>query len=406
VLTSFRRSPGSPAGTEPAGETPAGSPPAAAGWRRSLLAALVVWLGSHIAYALATVLNWHMGGPTFLGSGDNRLMSAWLRWDAWHYLRIADGGYGQVPVDAAFFPGYPLLIRAADAVLPGSLLLAALAVSSVAGFGALTVLHRLVAYEVGDAVAERTIFYFVAWPTAFFLAAPYNHSLFILLATGFLYAIRRGNWWLAGGLGALASGTRSVGVLLALPFAYEYLRQRDFKLNKIRFNAAAVALVPVGLLGFVGYCGYALGDPLAFSHAQTEYWNKTFTWPGHTLWLAATSLGNQPWLDSHVMISDLTVAVAFISLLVLCFAGPWKLRGDQYYLVAYAAPILLLPLFFPLVQDSPLSGMTRYVLDLAVIFMILGKIGERRSFDRLYPLVAIALQVMFLLLYLRGAWTF
>src|SRR5829696_2251726 len=42
----------------------------------------------------------------------SELLSPLARWDAVWYLRIADSGYGSSPVRAAFFPLYPLLVRA------------------------------------------------------------------------------------------------------------------------------------------------------------------------------------------------------------------------------------------------------------------------------------------------------
>jgi hypothetical protein len=46
------------------------------------------------------------------------------------------------------------------------------------------------------------------------------------------------------------------------------------------------------------------------------------------------------------------------------------------------------------------------VLDLTVIFLVLGRVGAGRTFERLYVLPAVALQFGFLMMYLRGEWTF
>src|SRR5829696_5822297 len=197
-------------------------------WRRSAVLALIVWTTSHLAYLIISVL--HARAASQATPGLRSVASNWSKWDAGHYLRIAEFGYqSQYELDRAFFPLYPILIKAANFVLPGGYLLAALAVSNLAAYGALLMLHRLTAHEMGAATADRTIYYLVAFPTAFFLVAPYNHSLFLLAATSSLYAMRTGQWWLAGAIAAAASGTRSVGVLRGWSFAYEYLRQRSFQ---------------------------------------------------------------------------------------------------------------------------------------------------------------------------------
>src|SRR6266498_1806394 len=40
------------------------------------------------------------------------------RWDAAWFIEIADRGYDDDDASAAFFPGYPLVIRIADLLLP------------------------------------------------------------------------------------------------------------------------------------------------------------------------------------------------------------------------------------------------------------------------------------------------
>ena len=319
--------------------------------------------------------------------------------------RIAEGGYGSLHQDIAFFPLFPVIVHAGDVVLPGGLLAADLVVANVCAYGALVLLHRLATSDFGAEAADRTIYYLAVFPTAYFLAAPYNHALFLLLAVGCLYAIRREAWWVAGALGALASGTRIAGIMLVLPLAYEYLRKRDFDVRRIRIDAASVALVPVGLLSFAVYCWQRYGDPLAFSHAQS-FWGKGLDWPGHTLWLAVQQLGERSVVENYHLVGDLAGTLFGLGLLVACFWGPWALRRDQWYLVAFAGPVLLLPLFFPLTQPNPISGMARYLLDVAVLFVILARAGRHPAAERSYVVIALALQFGYLLMYLRGAWTF
>jgi hypothetical protein len=391
-------------GPAPAPRPPAG-PPATAGdeggWRRSWKAAGIVWLAVHVAYAAITVLNRSLGGaPAGTSAIDN-----WLQWDGWHYYVIATAGYDEAAQDPAFYPLYPLLMLAADPVLPGGLVPAALVLSNIAGLAGMVVLHRLGAVEFGGRTADRAIYYLGAFPTAYFLAAPYNHAVLMLLSVGCLYALRRQAWWVAGALGALASGTRSAGLFLAIPFAYEYLRRRGFQLRAVRADAASIALVPVGLVAYAAYCWATLGDPLAFSKAQ-GYWDKALAWPGQTLWLAAVELGRRPLAENYALIADLTATLGAVAVLVLCFVGPWRLPREQWYLLAYAVPVLLVPLFLPLMQANPVSGMARYILDLTVIFLLLARIGAGQGFERLYVFPAMALQFGFLLMYLRGDWTF
>ena len=76
------------------------------------------------------------------------------------------------------------------------------------------------------------------------------------------------------------------------------------------------------------------------------------------------------------------------------------------YLVAYAAPVFLLPLCYPLGGWNPVSGTARYLLDVAVIFVVLGRALQRWWAERSYVIIALTLQVGLLIMYLRGDWTF
>src|ERR687895_411944 len=84
--------------------------------------------------------------PELTRSLAEPLLAPLARWDAAWYLRIAESGYGGSDVRAAFFPLYPLLVRAVAAPFgasPGALLGAAYAVALAAFLGALVLLHRL-----------------------------------------------------------------------------------------------------------------------------------------------------------------------------------------------------------------------------------------------------------------------
>ena len=100
--------------------------------------------------------------------------------------------------------------------------------------------------------------------------------------------MRRGQWWWAGVYGLFASLTRSAGLLLLLPFAYEYLRQHEFRYRKLGFDALSCILIIAGTGLFALYCALRFHDPLAFAHAQA-YWGRQITLPGigfaRTLWV-------------------------------------------------------------------------------------------------------------------------
>src|SRR3954447_9852095 len=81
-------------------------------------------------------------------------LSPLARWDSTWYLGIAHSGYDGA--STAFFPLYPVLVRGVAVVdSPAALLVASFAVSLAALFGALVLLHRLAALELGSVAVAR-----------------------------------------------------------------------------------------------------------------------------------------------------------------------------------------------------------------------------------------------------------
>jgi Gpi18-like mannosyltransferase len=212
------------------------------------------------------------------------------RWDAARYVEIARDGYRYEPgvsSNAAFFPLYPLLIRAIHALLllPENdywWLVIAIAISNVALLIALTYFRALLAMDFGEDLISRTITYLLIFPTTFFFSGVYSQSLFLALTVAAFYYARTNRWLLACILAALATLTRSQGMILALPLLIEYLHERNFRLQKIRWNITAFALVPTALLAFDRFLKLKFGSWTVMFDVQS-IWDRHLMWPWHPL---------------------------------------------------------------------------------------------------------------------------
>ena len=306
-------------------ERPAARSAGSRRWRRAWRTGVAIWAVAWLGYLLVTVGYWLTGPRRPL----TELFSAWNRYDTGHYVTIASHGYSPVTENPAFFPLYPLLMALADPVLPGGLFAAGMVVASAACITALAVIYRLAEDLFDSAVARYTALAVMTSPFAFYLVAAYNESIFLALAAGSLYAMRRGHWWIAGGLAGLSTATRQAGILLALAFAIEYLRQRNWQPARIRWNALAILLVPTGLAAYMIYSAHTLGDPLRFLHVQA-FWGRELSWP----WTG--TVGTLRHLGSHwpeglssgfvlVDLLDLATLPVVVTLLVLSVAGRWRL---------------------------------------------------------------------------------
>src|SRR3954468_14501487 len=318
------------------------------------------------------------------------LLSPLARWDSVWYLGIAHDGYSGA--SSAFFPLYPLLVRAfAVSASPGALLVSAYFVSLTSLFGALWLMHRLVALELGsDGVARSAVLLLAVFPGALWFGAPYSESLFLLLSVGAFYAARTGRWWVAGALAALAAGTRSAGIVLVVPLLVLWWQSRP------RRAAAAgwIALAPLGLAAYSLYLALAVGDGFAYLHLQ-DVWFRSFAGPFGGVWDGAVAA----WDGLRQVVSGSRTHVYFTAaggdpidvawhnlelfgFLVLGAVGVvGVMRRLPLAYGAYVLAALALPLSFP-VGPQPLMSLPRFLAVLFPLFMWLALACSGRRLRR------------------------
>ena len=246
----------------------------------SWLEAIRVSLVSRVVFlGLAIAATW------FLSEQEGRLsvgaFDLWHRWDAIHFTDIAAHGYfapQTVPKSAAFFPLFPLLIDGFMAVgfdpVVGAMLITFLA-SIVAG----SYLYRLTEMEVGEGAGRRALLYLFLFPTAVFLIAPYSESVFLAGAIAAFYYARRDRWYLVGVPAAIATGARLAGLFVLVGLAVEFLRQRNFSLERISAAAMSFALGVLPLLLYGAFLSRATGSFLEFKDAQYRGWSRMVVSP-------------------------------------------------------------------------------------------------------------------------------
>ena len=118
---------------------------------------------------------------------DNWFLNLFAQYDSLAYLDIVENGYNSEFEDGAgnyaWYPLYPLLIKLFSYVFGYAL--AAFLISNILSFVAVYLLYILLKKDFGGKVAYSSVFYFLFFPTAYFLTMMYTP----LLPTG---NIRRG----------------------------------------------------------------------------------------------------------------------------------------------------------------------------------------------------------------------
>ena len=203
------------------------------------------------------------------------------RWDGGWYLSIVRDGYPSfvpaglgIPAQSsiAFFPGYPLLIRATSTIPGISPTVAGIGVSLAAGLVATVGLWRLAVRLSDERTADRTVVLFAFLPSAFVLSMVYADALFLALAVWCLIALLDERW-LAAGIAAAAAGfVRPTAVALCAACAWGAI-------VAIRSGGSwralvAPALAPWGSLLYLGYLWIHTRDVFAFFEVEDRGWGN------------------------------------------------------------------------------------------------------------------------------------
>lgn len=261
-------------------------------------------------------------------------MEGLSRWDAQHFLHIAEYGY-TYEHSLAFFPLFPLTVRqvslfasylinnltgyfvnVTELVSPDSLIL----MSAIIFNNVIFVKTASVLFELGSAVLKNDKLSFVSSvlfcfnPASIFFSAAYSESYYCFLSLYGMVQIERKNFLLAGILFGLSGATRSNGITNAGFLGYHYIKLLTSKKSRSRLGdtvlfsvSVAVSLLPFVLYQAYGYFKYCLPGnsslpefivaygvenkfvfpgsnsswcsnsiPLAYSYVQSHYWNVGF----------------------------------------------------------------------------------------------------------------------------------
>ena len=358
-------------------------------WTRLALlgGAMLAYLGLEGQYAQPL----HTGGAEDVVTHDLGWgIDLWSRWDSGWFLSIADHGYTDPDHSSAFFPAYPLLVRAVGWFTLGHYPLAGVLVSAVASCAAFVLLWKLARELVGEDAGRRTVLYLGLFPTTLFLLAVYSESLYLLLTVSAFWFAHRRRWLASGLMVGLAALTRVTGVVLLPALILLAWRAPDRRqaLTRLAVSLPVMAIWPI-------YLQASHGKAFVFLDAQRAGWDRRLSplgplggaWDGIVAgWNGVRQLvagsGHDyfprsdlsPMYDAGRNLEQLGYAALLVALGVLA----WKRLGAPYGLFVLAS--LALPLSDP-VPSSPLLSMPRFALGVFPAFLVLGTLGSKRRVD-------------------------
>jgi len=325
------------------------------------------------------------------------------RWDTGFYLSIANEGYFNEGVQfpsVAFFPLYPLAIRLFN-IVTGESAWSGLLISNVSLWVAAVLFFRLVSEEFGEKIADRTIWYWLIYPTSFFGSAVYTESFFLMFAIGALYLARRGVWESAGLLGIAATLTRLIGLVVAPMLLVEWFVQWRSRPREERppfWGALAGILSPLGTVAYMAFLWYRFGDPIAFVHASQAWAREP-----KPIWDSVGSLFVMPangWVQS-LLAGQLLVneCLDLVTVLLFLAIGVYLLVKRRWSEAVFVLLGALIPL-----NSGLLMSHRRYMWVLFPVFIVLARWGEREWVDRLITTVSLMLLGIMMALFAEWYW--
>lgn len=428
-------------------------------YRKVVAQAAAMWLATRAAYLAFTYFAVMFQSATpaneFAPHTPLDLVTYWQRWDAIWYTHIAQWGYW-TPQATAFFPLYPVLIKAASFLDGQHYGLAALVVSNLGALIAFVGIALLAVQEERDTSAGwRAVRVLAAYPLAFFLVAPYTESLFLGFAALAFFFARGGSWRWAAVWTFLAGLTRPTGLILAPPLVWEYGRQHGWwawlwervrragdpamwQTQRVRIAswwqntprpvlgwwhaatgretrrgrlvrtavdvALVVAAVPAAILVYMLFLELRFGHPLYWLHVQTIFWRRD----GMPIWSSVSAAVGQvfdmpPWTYWQArQLVDLGPVLLFGAIMLV------SIRRVPVMYTIYMVGLIYLAVSSP-VLDSPdpdmLISAGRFLIAAIPVFLIVGRwTKDRPALDMLIVTGGFLVQAVLAGYFLNWGW--
>jgi hypothetical protein len=253
-------------------------------------------------------------------------------WDGRWYRTVAENGYLLEPgrqSDPAFFPLFPLLIRAGHA-LGFSYTTSGVLIANVAFVVALFLFETWTRELFGAETARRAVALLAVWPLGFVFSMAYPESVVLALVSGAVLAASRDRWLAAALLLGTATLARPEALFVTIPLAPLAWRRRN--------GAAVGALVAplAALASFAVYLGLTIGQPFGWTHAERA-WGRRFELLG--LVHAVTDIPRE-FAGNAGIVRDVACFVLYVALLVVAYR-----HGVPRGWVVAGALVVVLPTF-------------------------------------------------------------
>lgn len=324
-------------------------------------------------------------------------LTLWNRWDAVHYVALAENGYqstGDAKFLIVFYPLFPWLIRI-TAIVFRNYVLSALIVVAIASIIAGLLFKELAKLDFDAQVAERAVWFLFIFPGSAALHTPFTESILLALAIGSFLAARKDRWFTAGWLGAFACLSRTNGLVLIPALAVEAAHQY-WKTRRWRWQWFWIAFIGTGVFAYLLLNYRVHRDPFIFLTYHREHWFQPFAWPWvgvrEKVLMALHGTGE----------GGAITGVQDLLFLILGFVGAIaafvKLRP------AYGVWMICNWLLFA--STTFVISAARYTLTMFPLFILFSLLAKNQIWRRILTVWSLLFLALFTGLFVEGHWVF
>jgi hypothetical protein len=354
-------------------------------------------------------------------------MNEHVAWDSEFYLSIAIHGYddpnvrGILPnfswgefsqttctpqphtdcaaLNYAFFPLYSWLtwifalpLRLLPLTEIARATLAAVIVSLLGSLGAMVSLYFMARDSLGEEGGIRAAFYFLIFPSGFFLAQVYTEGIFLGLIFGALALLLARQWGWSALLAALAVWARPGGAILMLPLAMVWWMDRAWQDGWKSALMRGLAVISPA----ISYAVWTL-SPLAekFHRVESLFFSRKFLAIGASIDAWGQALKSLMQDNSQTAFYYSLEFAAVLLAVVACIL----LFKERPEISAFGLAMI----FFSLTSGVP-QGMIRYVLAVPAMFWMLARWGRNPVFDRVWTIGSVLLLGLEAMLFSFNFW--
>lgn len=264
----------------------AGVPIAPTTRRPTVTSTLRCWFYATLVAVVGTAIRLSVLAAMAAAQGDS-LWGLLNKWDANYYVGIARAGYA--PADEttlAFFPGFPLVVRAVSNLLgtevAGTAMVLNLFFTIALAAGVMALARQMGLGTRGQVLGATVV---TSAPMSIVFAMPYTEALFGALAIWAVVMLHDQRWIAAGALIFLASFVRLTAVDLIVVFALMVL----FKAWRTWWAWLSVAVSALPLAGYIWWANRHLSGAGGYFGLQEKHWNSGFDGGRATVsWVAET----------------------------------------------------------------------------------------------------------------------